>query len=275
MRLIATPSQHAKSTFFYVQEIGHFQTLPGYFTEREHLNSFLIVYTIAGTGYLKYRNQAYTLGPGQLFFIDCIEHQHYETDNQNLWEISWVHFNGVTSRGYFEQFIKGSEPVISLNAESKIPDMLEQLTQLHKQKDFRTEPLSSKILVDLLTELLITAYKPQPYTDTLPVFLPPIVDYLDRHYNEKIRLDHLAVLFAINKFHLAKEFKKFMGYSPNEYVIDLRINKAKEWLMYSKAPVEEIAVRVGIDNVSHFINLFKKRVEMTPLAFRKKWHSIK
>lgn len=273
VRLVSTPSKAAKSAFFYVQEVGHFQTLPGYFTEREHLNSYLIVYTTAGKGYLNYRNRSYALGPGQCFFIDCMERHHYTTDQQNLWEISWVHMNGGTSRGYYEQFAKNSEPVLTIDAQSHIPDMLKQLIRLHKQKDFRTEPLSSKLLVDLLTEILIIAYKPQPDSDALPAFLPPVVDYLEKHYNEKIRLDRLAVMFAMNKFHLAKEFKKYIGYTPNEYVINLRINEAKEWLKHTSVSVEEIAVNVGIDNVSHFINLFKTRAEMTPLAFRKKWHS--
>ena len=46
---------------------------------------------------------------------------------------------------------------------------------------------------------------------------------------------------------------------------------AKERLKYSDMPVSEVAARVGIDNVSHFINLFKDRAGDTPLAYRKKW----
>ncbi|TNJ66104.1 AraC family transcriptional regulator [Paenibacillus hemerocallicola] len=275
VRLISTPSRTARSTFFYVQEIGHFQTLPGYFTEREHLNSYLIVYTVAGKGYLNYRNRSHTLGPGQLFFIDCEERHHYATDQHNLWEIYWVHINGATSRGYYEQFAKGSDHVRSMNVQSPIPDLLLQLIRLQSQKDYRTEALSSKILVDLLTEILLTAYKPYPDFDVSPAFLPPMIDYLDKHYNEDIRLDRLAELFAVNKYHLSKEFKKVIGYTPKEYIINLRINKAKEWLKHTNASVEEIAGSVGIDNVSHFINLFKTRVELTPLAFRKKWHTAR
>ena len=274
VRLIATPSKTARSAFFYVQEVGHFQTLPGYFTEREHLNSYLVVYTAAGSGTLKYRNRTYTLGPGQLFFIDCMEHHYYTTDRHNLWEMVWVHFYGGTSRGYYEQFAKSSNPILTLDAASPIPDTLGQLIRLHQQKDFGTELLGSRLLVSLLTELLLTASQPQADTDILPHFIAPIVDFLDKHYTEKIRLEQLAEQFALNKFHLAKTFKKYMGETPNEYVINLRINKAKEWLKYSNVPVEEIAANIGIENVSHFINLFKSRVETTPLAFRKKWHSL-
>lgn len=53
----------------------------------------------------------------------------------------------------------------------------------------------------------------------------------------------------------------------------MRINHAKEYLKYSDAPIAEIAERVGIDNVSHFIDLFKNRTGLTPLAYRKQWSS--
>ncbi|WP_094548463.1 AraC family transcriptional regulator [Petroclostridium xylanilyticum] len=46
-------------------------------------------------------------------------------------------------------------------------------------------------------------------------------------------------------------------------------------MQYSDLPVAEIAERVGINNVSHFINLFKNRVDITPLAFRNKWQRPK
>ncbi|MGO4275163.1 AraC family ligand binding domain-containing protein, partial [Paenibacillus sp. TAF58] len=67
IRFISSPSLFAKSTLYYVQEIGHFRTLPGYFTEREHLDSYLIVYTIKGKGRLKYKEKTFILLPLQVF----------------------------------------------------------------------------------------------------------------------------------------------------------------------------------------------------------------
>ena len=46
IRIINTPSASAKMTFFYVQEMGYFKTVPPYFTERAGLTSYLILYTL-------------------------------------------------------------------------------------------------------------------------------------------------------------------------------------------------------------------------------------
>lgn len=274
VRIIATPSWTAKSTYYYVQEIGHFRTRPGYFTERQHLHSFLIVYTLSGKGYLRYRDRAYELRPGQLFFIDCQEYQHYTTDKRELWEMVWVHFHGSGSSGYYEQFARSGTPVLTLDEGSPIPGIIRQLLEINRRKDVRTEPLSSKYLVDLLTELLMATHPPQNAGAFLPAHIQQIMGDLDRRFREKISLDQLASQHSISKYHLLRELKKYTGYTPNEYVILQRITYAKELLMYSDMTIAAIAAQTGMDNVSHFINLFKQRVEMTPLAFRKKWRRL-
>lgn len=271
VRLIATPSPAAKSAFFYVQEAGYFQTQPQYFTERSHLNSYLVVFTLSGKGYLKYNNKNYTLLHKQAFFIDCMEHHYYETDREDRWEILWVHFNGSSSRGYYNQYIKNSSPVLNIADNSLIPAILHQIVDVQRKKDIRTEIICSKLIVELLTELLLENSNINMADSFLPIYIQSAMDELDKRFNERITLDQLANKFSVSKFHFSKEFKKFTGITPNEYLISARINYAKELLKYSSVPITEIAEMVGINNISHFINLFKSRTGGTPLTFRNKW----
>lgn len=271
VRLINSPSMTAKSSYFYVQETGYFQTKPQYFTERERLNSYLIVYTLSGKGSLRYRDKSYLLQSGQVFFIDCMEYQHYETDRTEPWEMLWVHFNGATSRGYYEEFIKHGSPVILMDQKTLVPSIMRQILDNQRNKHIRTELVTSQLLVQLLTELLLSTNDPFPTDDYMPNYLVGVVSEVEKYFNEKITLERLANKQAINKFYLAKEFKKYIGVTPNEFLIQTRINYAKELLQYSNLSVADISFRAGIDNVSHFINLFKKRAEMTPLTYRKMW----
>lgn len=274
-RIIATPSATAKSTFFYVQEIGHFQTQPEYYTERQNLNSYLVVYTLSGKGYLRYKDKEYTLSPHQVFFINCMDKQHYFTDKNDLWEIVWIHFNGGSSRGYYEQFIKQGSSVTSMEQDSRIPSIIHQIIGVHRQKNILTEALSSKLIVDLLTELILANNEQDLSGSFLPAHIKDLMNYLDKSFNQKLTLDVLAHKTAMSKFHLGREFKRYTGFTPNEYVINSRITYAKELLKYSDLPIAEISIKVGIENISHFINLFKQREEVTPLTFRKKWKNQK
>lgn len=271
--LFATPSLMAKSMVFFIQELGHFKTLPRYSTEREHLNSYLVVYTLSGTGYLKYEHKEYTLHTGDAFFIDCDQYQYYETDRNDLWEFLWIHFDGGLSANYYTMFRELGGPVLSLSPSSNVPETLYGLIQMNRNKDARTELMSSNLITNLLTELILQRVHHEWKTDSkqMPDFIVKVVNYIEKHFAEKILLGELSSLFSVSKYHLIREFKKYMGSTPNEYLISTRLTKAKELLKYSGLSVAEISNQIGFESVTHFINTFKKQEQMTPLSYRKQW----
>ncbi|CAN7428185.1 AraC family transcriptional regulator [Paenibacillus sp. LjRoot153] len=271
IRFISSPSTFAKTNLFYVQEIGHFYTLPGYFTEREGLDSYLIAYILKGAGQLTYRDSTYPLGAHQLFFIHCDSYHHYSTNPQEPLELLWVHFHGSAATAYYDHYAASREPVLQLNNQSSVSTLLRQTLQIQQQRNAATEFLTSKFLVDLLTEIVLFAQQIGLSESDKPAYIDAICQTLESKFTESISLNELAHQHAVSKYHMAKRFKQYTGFSPHEYVINIRMTHAKERLKYSDMPVSEIAATLGIDNVSHFINLFKDRTGDTPLVYRKKW----
>ena len=106
----------------------------------------------------------------------------------------------------------------------------------------------------------------------MPDYLKTVLKEIDQHFSEPLCLEDLADLTGISKFHLAREFKKYIGMPPNEYLIVTRLNHSKTLLKYEDRSIEEIAYSCGFHQVSHYINLFKKHEGCTPLKFRKEWH---
>ncbi|MDI4647637.1 helix-turn-helix domain-containing protein [Cohnella hashimotonis] len=274
VRLIATPSELAKSAFYFVQEVGHFYANASYFTEREGIDSYLIVYTVSGSGRLAYRNQSYALTSGQAFFIDCMDYQHYSTIGDGTWELLWIHLNGSQTRRYYEAFSGyASAPVITAGSDSIIPGRIRELIDLHRFHFAHTELLSARLLTDVLTELVVLASGSGQSPRDVPAYVRQTVQAIDSRYRERLTLETLANERSVSKFNLSRAFKRYIGLGPIEYLIQVRMNHAKEYLKYADVPVGEIAERVGIDNASHFINLFKERTGLTPLAYRKQWKS--
>lgn len=272
VRLIATPSEFARAAFFFVQEVGHFHATPPYFTEREGIDSYLIVYTVSGSGRLAYRDKSYRLASGQAFFIDCMTYQHYSAYGDGAWELLWVHLNGSQARRYYEAFCGYSPaPVVEAGGGSVIPGRIRELIDLHRARFAHTELLSSRLLTDVLTELVVLASGSGQSPGDAPVFVKQTVQAIDTRYTEKLTLDSLAWELSVSKFNLSRAFKRHIGLAPIEYLIQVRINHAKELLKYADTPIGEIAESIGIDNASHFINLFKDRTGSTPLAYRKQW----
>jgi hypothetical protein len=125
-------------------------------------------------------------------------------------------------------------------------------------------------LVDLLTDMIM-AQDSSLNRESIPSYIRQCADYMQQNLASPICLDDLAKQFNISKYHMAKQFKRYIGTPPHEYLINLRITKAKELLKCTNQSVADIAELVGVHHVNHFINLFQNREKMTPLAYRKKW----
>lgn len=274
VRLIHTPSADAVAALYYVQEAGRFRTLPSYFTEREGLHSYLVAFTEAGKGALKYRGTTHSLERGQVFFIDCREYQYYAPQPGEPWEFSWVHLYGSSARQYYEQYDAQGGPVVSAEPGTGIPAVLKRIVALVSERDARNEWLCSKLLVDLLTELVLLTRDAGLTPFPKPAYVERLARSLDERFRERVTLDGLAAEHAVSKYHLAREFKRYTGCSPLEYVIRARITYAKARLRDSHDSVADIAAEAGIPNASHFIALFKHRTGATPLQYRKQWSEL-
>jgi len=276
VRIINTPSIMAKSTYFYVQEIGYFKTVPPYFTERSGLPSFLIVYTVSGEGELIYGKEKYSLTKGKCFYIDCMNFHRYSTSSNSEWEFLWVHFYGASSIGYYNEFAGNGLCIADFLKENRIEsrsfvDDFNTLLEINTEKAPYHELKSSNIILNMLTKLLLQNSAGQSGNHSVSDYVRGVSLYIDKHFNENITLDMLADREHVSKFHLSREFKRCNGITIQEYLINSRITYAKELLKHSEKSVSEIADLCGVSNVSHFINIFKEREGMTPLSYRHMW----
>ena len=96
-----------------------------------------------------------------------------------------------------------------------------------------------------------------------------IMKYMENHYKEKISLDQIAENMYLSPFYISKLFKSETGDTPINYLISLRMEKAKELLdQNSTLSIQEAAAAVGYEDVYHFSKLFKKYYGLSPLYYK-------
>jgi AraC-like DNA-binding protein len=183
----------------------------------------------------------------------------------------WLHFNGETAGGYFDEFIKNHFSPVKFEDTFFMESTMRRILSLTAKKDLHSEILSSNLIVNLLTQLIILNNDNSLSLSIMPDYIKTSLKTLENHFLEPFSLDDLSSSIGISKYHLSREFKKYMGTTLNEYVITLRLNYAKELLRYTQNSIAEIAYTCGFNQVSHFINLFKSREAITPLQYRKEW----
>ena len=266
--LLPIPDSSNLETGIDSQLFAYMESRDDYFTERSNYHSYLVLYTYSGKGTLRYKNQEYCLHPGDGFWIDCREPHYYATKN-NTWTHFDYHFSGKTAISLYKEFITYGTPLFSESqSNSFLMQLYEELASIWDSANYyRHLQLSGKTL-EMLTYILTSKRDISASTSDADQFTF-LIYYLRHNFQYNITLDYLSSFTNISKYHLVRKFKKYTGFTPIEYIIELRIKHAQQLLIGTNLSINEIAAASGFANMNNFINQFKKRVKMTPSQYRK------
>lgn len=96
----------------------------------------------------------------------------------------------------------------------------------------------------------------------------PVIEYIDKNYQNKISLEDLGGVLNINREYFCRIFKDATKVTPMEYINFVRIWKAENLLTTTDYSILEISMEVGFSSVSYFNRVFKARKKVTPSAYR-------
>jgi AraC family transcriptional regulator len=101
-----------------------------------------------------------------------------------------------------------------------------------------------------------------------PSRLTKVVEFITQHIEEDLSLARLANVAGISRYYFCREFKKSMGVTPQRYVVQQRIEKAKILLQSTSLTIMEISAQLRFPTPSHFTSTFRRIVGVTPTSFR-------
>ena len=143
----------------------------------------------------------------------------------------------------------------------KFTGLYEKLSSFNHRKLNAYIEILNLCIKNVLTEKMLTP------NHTL--FSNKIINYIREHYTEKITIKSLCHKFGISEKPLYAIIKKSTDKTVNDFIIDLRIEKAKTLLSTTDLSISKISDAVGFDDYNYFIRIFKKRTCVTPLKYRK------
>ncbi|MEH2147595.1 AraC family transcriptional regulator [Nostoc sp.] len=99
--------------------------------------------------------------------------------------------------------------------------------------------------------------------------LKTVLSYINEHLEQNISLTEIAALVQLSPHYFATSFKQSVGIAPHQYLIQCRIERAKQLLVKQKLSITEVSYLVGFQSQSHFAKVFRKHVGITPLAYQR------
>lgn len=255
----------AKQMLFYLVCCGHYYCNSDYEVSRDRYDSYLIFYVQSGSGYIEQNNQTWKIQAGSFAFIDCYRpHRYYTT---TTWEIFWIHFDGTMASAFFQRATQAGQVITPRNPYTAARCIHKICTSVprYRQDD---EITLSKLINDLLTELLLCSYATQEQTNHSDT-MGEIISYISENASLQLSIEDLASRANLSKYHFLRLFKKEVGYTPHEYILLVRTHLAKYYLKKTELSLREIAMRCGFGSESSFSTSFRRQEGISPSVYRK------
>jgi YesN/AraC family two-component response regulator len=226
-------------------------------------------FTINGTHYPAEAGKFFSFSPGME-----VERQ---TDPEQPLEYYFFRFHYTETFDEKEQWISRSSdespfPLEGMYTVHNTPQLIylfEQLDILWKRRGHMTA-MRRKILLLEFFLTLIQDFRAQKVAGDTTAAIELTQDYMVGHYQEPLTLEGLAQMAGLSISHYSRLFKKYIGYSPIDYLTHLRVDRAKELLMLSDYRLKSIASSVGYTDEFYFSRIFKKVTGVSPRDYAKK-----
>jgi AraC-like DNA-binding protein len=250
-----------------------------------------VLYIHDGKGTMIVGNNSYPIKPGMLcVFQPCqLHHLTLEYDHGQIFERSYAIFEPTMFEDYFKQWpalydfyrfmYRGDLPfpclydVHDAYLTSVFHNMYERyplLSGLNRHEEI------SLFLVSLFRAMKqlwdkqkgsISVYRPRREHHRIE----RILTWIEDHYTEPFRLEDMSKALHLSPYHVSHLFKEATGISITDYIATRRIHQAVQLLTTTNQPISQVAQAIGLTNTSYFCKLFRNKMGVTPLQYRKRW----
>lgn len=241
---------------------GHYEVGERHSTSRSNGDFYELISTVSGHGIVTVGNQTFDCVANTVLLINCEEPHFFRVKRGDTWEYKHIHFipNGVAKNVADRAMLSIVNDSGSID--SRFANILSELHHINADTHF----LISHGISAILTEMIRYQFK-NSFTDPQEDLVRRVVDYIHKHYMEKINIKQLAEDEFISPYHFIRLFKKYHGVPPYNYLMDYRLKRAQYLFMQQKS-VKEVAQECGFSSTNSFSRAFQKRFGIVPSQYR-------
>ena len=239
-----------------------------YYIKREPSPCYIIEYIVSGHGYLEINEEKHKVGPGDTYIIHPGDFCTYYADKDDPYKKYWINFNWEF---FFTQILIAYDINDRVIRNMDLSHFFEELFKLEETSPSNDElyiPVS-KLIFDVMMKIAL--HKENDTTATRRELAYKVRVLLNKSVTTRISINDIAKKFYRSKDDITRQFKKKYNTTPYNYLINLRIGRAKNLLVNSNKTLAEIANHLCFSSEFHFSNTFKKKVGVSPRDFKNKY----
>lgn len=263
--VFTTPSPWAVENLLYIEMYGNFVCDERYKVRRGSFDSYLLILTIAGRGVVETPHGTKKCFRESIALIDCNEEHTYYADKN--WEFLWIHFNGGNSSELVKNIISHHGNVVYMPVTS-LTHRFFNLSVFQGAGNTQADEVRNSAYLHFFLADMMSSRTEGCRIDTKREMVNEAIGYIESNYKKKLVIDEIARFARVSTSSLCHEFKKETGMSPYDFILNKRLNKAKELLKTTEASVSEIGEAVGFNSDANFIKTFRVKTGLTPRMFR-------
>ena len=248
---------------------GHTQliTCPHFWTDRPGRHDYQLLYV--KNGHIQYYidNKAFSVPAGGFLIYHPGEPQHYEYFLKDNADVYWVHFTGRNVGNLLHSLGLRKHTCYSDNPDNKYEYYFNEIINelLYRKPHFMD---FSSLLMNALLLYISRNIKLNKSTSRKGAsYIEQVHEILDQNYQQTINFANLAKEFHVSPSQLTKSFAAQYSVTPNNYLTNLLMEKAKA-LLLTKMPIKQVANLVGYSDQMYFSRVFHKIVGITPSQYQ-------
>lgn len=251
---------------------GQSQTLPLHKVGPQVLDYYLVHYVIRGRGHFRTLGRDYAVKEGDSFFIFPGELVSYTSDEHEPWKYRWVGFKGSRAEELLSiSGISRHKPVAFSGPKRRMTALFAQMQRLLHAGQASSDMQSGGYMRLILSEYMqgqAEAGVPKEESSMILQQVEQAIRWLTLQYYQEISIEQMAQSLGYHRTHLSKMFKQHTGMSPMNFLLKIRMERAKHLLLQEKLTVEQVASSVGFTDPLYFSKQFKKWYGRSPSDYR-------
>lgn len=259
----------------YITDIGYYPKAYHHYRSRTRaIDQNVFIYCVDGKGWYELNGKHYSVSANQYFILpEGLPHT-YAADETEPWTIYWIHFCGTLAKHYAAGCITPQDvtPSMASRINARINLFEEIFNTLHSSFAIENIRYAMATFCHYLASLrYLQQYREaDPSSGQQSDIVRLVIHYFEENLERHLTMQELTAYSGYSASRLSALFKERTGHSPLNYFNLMRIRKACDLLDNTSLRLNQISLKLGIDDPYYFSRLFSHIMGLSPKAYRQR-----